>query len=90
MDQDLNALLQLAVEQHNYLLLAVVAVLIIAPIVLKLLGKSIPGQELIVSALKGLAQFLGSRSNKLPPPPENETKGAAAVIQIVPEEDKKE
>jgi len=65
---DLNALLALAVDQKNWVLLVLVAVLILVPIVLKLLGKSFPGQEGIVKLLSSLAQSLAHKDSKEAPP----------------------
>lgn len=91
-DPTLNDLLQLAVEQRNWFAIAVIAVLIIVPLVLKLVKKDFPGQDLIATALTGLAKFLTSRPPSNSPVPEADKKevaGVEKVIQIIPEEDEK-
>ena len=75
---DLLEIVDAAAQSQDWVILAIAAVLIIVPIVLKALGKKVP---LVDAALSLAVGVLKSVKRKQPPPPEVEG-GVGAVVPV--------
>jgi hypothetical protein len=73
-------LINQAAGSGDWLVLAIAAVCLIVPIVLKALGKSVPIVDQIVSVVIGVAKSL--RKPKPPAPLEPGKEGIAAVVEV--------
>lgn len=81
MDQKLIDDINTAVQSHNWVVLIVCAVALIVPIVLKVMGKSIPIVDTILDLAVKVVKAL--KPNAPPPPPKaGEPTGVAAVVKI--------
>lgn len=81
MDESLFDLVNQAAQTQQWLILAIAAVLLIVPVVLKALGKSVPVLDQILAVA---ASLLKTFAKKAPPPaqlPENQD-GVAKVVPI--------
>ena len=79
--ENLEALIHEAAQNKDWLTLAIAAVLLIVPVVMKALGKKVP---LLDSGLDLVAKILPALKKKPvePPPAEGEKQGLAAVVPI--------
>lgn len=80
---ELVAQLVTAAAEHNWVVVALVAVLIAVPIVLRLLGKEIP---LVSSILDIVAKLIPMLKKKAPAPPA-EGDGLASVVPVEEKKD---
>ena len=78
--ESLEDLINEAAQTKNWPMLAAAAVILIVPVVLKALGKSVPLLDQALSwAQKALPMM---RKKEVPPAPEGEPQGVAKVVPI--------
>ena len=81
MDQTTIDLLNQAAQNKDWITLAVVAVVIIVPLVLKVLGKKVPILDTILDLTLKIVRV--ARPQKpLPPPEPGKPEGVAAIVPI--------
>ncbi len=83
MTPELNDLINVAITNKNWLLLAVAILLVLVPTVLHLLGKDMP---IVTTLLTAVADFLKARPSLTAPKSEDQ-KGVLSVVKV--EEEKK-
>ena len=82
---DLLTIIDTAAQTQDWLILAIAAVLLIVPIVLKALGKKVPLVDGIIDLAVGI---LKTRKKAPPPVPAGELEGVAKVVPIEAEKPK--
>lgn len=83
---ELLDVLNSAAQSKDWLVLAVAAVCVIVPVVLKALGKHVP---LVDAAVEFVTGILKARKPKAPPPPPaGQAEGVAAIVPVEAEKPK--
>lgn len=81
MDDSLLQLINDSVMNHQWVILAIASVLLIVPLVLKALGKSVPIVDQIITIV---ASILRSFAKKPAPPPAQLPENQEGVAKVVP------
>lgn len=80
---DASQLLHDAIANHGWVIAACAGLIILVPLVLKALGKNIPGVDLVLDVAVGLLKSFSKKPAPAPAPTEEQKAAEAGVTNVV-------